>query len=172
MGQVLSSRFGVRGLLLAALVLFAMPVLGQQRAERSPEEADHLYHEVGEQLFCICGCREGLLVCSHNVCSSKEQERAYLRELCSRAELGPSEIKSEMVKRFGNGVLQVPEESSLYPLLIALTALLVGAFGVGFWVVSHKGAADEPEGPDEDSATGSDDSGMEARIEDELKELD
>jgi cytochrome c-type biogenesis protein CcmH/NrfF len=143
------------------------PVFGQEREARSPEEADRVYHEVGEQLFCICGCREGLLVCSHNVCSAKEQEREYLRELSGRAELDNSAIKAEMVKRFGKGVLQVPEESSLYPILVVVTVLLVGAFGVGFWVVSHKEGDDEDEQPD-----APDDPELEARIEKELKELD
>lgn len=153
-------------MMVAVLTVFAAPVFGQERVERSPEQADQLYHEVGEQLFCICGCREGLLVCSHNVCTAKEQEREYLRELTSRSELGPGEIKGEMVKRFGAGVLQAPEESSLYPLLVIVTALLVGAFGVGFWVVSHKetGKAADPDATDDPE--------LEARIEDELKELD
>ncbi|MBZ0135154.1 MAG: cytochrome c-type biogenesis protein CcmH [Planctomycetes bacterium] len=148
---------------MALALLFLAPALNAQ--DRTPAEADRLYQQVGEQLFCICGCRENLLTCSHNVCSAKEEERKFLRELAGNGKFDESAIKQEMVNRFGPGVLQVPEQSSLYPLLAIAGAVLIAAFGAGFWVVTRKGERAEAPGREIDPE-------LEARIADELKELD
>jgi cytochrome c-type biogenesis protein CcmH/NrfF len=152
--------------LAVPLVLFfsslvACP-LGAQ--DRTPAEADRLYQQVGSELFCICGCRENLLTCSHNVCSSKDEERKYLRALAQNPKYDAAAIRQEMVTRFGPEVLQVPEQSSLYPLLAIAGAVLIAAFGAGFWVVTRKG-----ERTVEDRRI---DPELEARIANELKELD
>jgi cytochrome c-type biogenesis protein CcmH/NrfF len=153
---------GTAKLLLAALFLFA-PVLAAQ--DRTPDEAEKLYQQVGSQLFCICGCRENLLTCSHNVCGAKTQEREFLRELAGDPKLDELAIKQKMVERFGKGVLQVPEESNLYPLLIVAGVALVAAFGAGLWYVTRRTPAVDPAAPTVDPE-------LEARIAAELKELD
>lgn len=149
------------GTIMLALLL-AAPLLAQ---DRTPAEADRLYQEIGNQLFCICGCRENLLTCSHNICSAKEEERKFLRQLTSNPKLDESGIKQEMVKRFGPGVLQVPEQSSLYPLLAIAAVVLIAAFGAGFWVVTRRG--ETPVEPKQEI-----DPELEARIANELKELE
>ena len=150
-------------LVLLAVVFFAPTVFAQ---DRTPAEAERMYETVGDQLFCICGCREKLLACSHNVCSAKDQERAFLHELSQNPKLDEAGMKAEMVKRFGKGVLQVPEDSSLYPLLFTIGGVLIVAFGAGFWVVTrHEKSPDEPEAKGRDPE-------LEARIANELKELD
>lgn len=149
--------------LLLALVSFA-PALSAQ--ERTPDQAELLYQQVGDQLFCICGCREPLLSCSHNVCSSKEEERKFLRELVGNPKLDAAAIRQQMMERFGKGVLQVPEESNLYPILIASGLLLLAAFGVAFRVLTRRGPA--PEAAPQPAV----DSDFEDRIARELKELE
>lgn len=149
--------------LVALVLVFASPTLGAQ--DRTPAEAERLYQQVGNQLFCICGCRENLLTCSHNVCSAKDEERKFLRELAKDPKLDEAGIKQEMVKRFGPGVLQVPEQSSLYPLLAIAGVLLITAFGTGFYVVTRRGSST-------DTAKREIDPELEARIANELKELD
>lgn len=147
--------------LLLLLLLLAAPL-----SARSPAEADRLYHDVGSQLFCICGgCREGLLVCSMNVCEAKELEREYLAQLCQDPALDAGAIKAKMAERFGDKVLQVPPESNLYPVLLAATLLLAGAFGFGFWVLTRKAASPGPE-PQPDTGV------ADSRIENALKELE
>lgn len=146
--------------LLLLLLLFAAPL-----SARSAVEVDRLYHDVGSQLFCVCGgCREGLLVCSMNVCQAKELERDYLRELCQDPALDAGAIKAKMAERFGEKVLQVPPDSSLYPVLIVAVLLLAGAFGFGFWAVTRRRPATTEQQPDPDVA--------DSRIENELKELE
>lgn len=150
--------------LLILLLLFAAPLAAQTRA---PDDAERLYQEVGEQLFCICGCRENLLTCSHNVCSSKDAERAFLRELVRDPKLSAGQVKQEMVKRFGPEVLQVPENSSLYPVLLISLAVLATAFGFGYWTITRKRtSADEP------APLPANDSTLDSRIANELKEMD
>lgn len=134
--------------LLALLVLFsgiAAPALAAQ--VRTPDQSEALYHEVGDQLFCICGCREKLLSCSHNVCASKTEERNFLRELTQQPQMDSVAIKSEMVKRFGPKVLQVPQESNLYPVLAVAGLALVTAFGGMFWYVAGRRRARQEEAP-------------------------
>lgn len=150
--------------LLILLLLFAAPAAAQTRA---PDEAERMYREVGDQFMCICGCREKLLACSHNVCSSKDAERAFLRELVQDPKLSAGQIKQQMVTRFGPKVLQVPEESNLYPVLIVSVLLLAGAFGFGYWTITRKKtSADEP------APLPANDSTLDSRIANELKELD
>jgi cytochrome c-type biogenesis protein CcmH/NrfF len=148
--------------LLLILVLLS-PALSAQ--DRTPDDAERLYKQVGSQLFCICGCRENLLVCSHNVCGAKTQEREFLHELSKDAKLDEAAIKQQMVDRFGKEVLQVPEKSALYPILAVAGVLLLAAFGAGFWAVTRRG-----EKPAAEAATI--DPEVEARIARELKELD
>lgn len=146
---------------LLLVLLCAAPL-----SARSPEEADMLYHDVGDQMFCICGgCRDALLECSMNNCSSKVMQREFLRELCADEKLDAAGIKAGMVKRFGPRVLQVPEESSLFPILGVAVLLLSAAFGFGFWAVTRKGAAPQtaPETPTDE---------MDSRIERDIKELE
>jgi cytochrome c-type biogenesis protein CcmH/NrfF len=154
---------GARALLMLVFALFASGLSAQ---ERTPDQAELLYQQVGDQLFCICGCREPLLSCSHNVCSSKDEERKFLRELVGNPKLDAAAIKQQMVVRFGKGVQQVPEESNLYPILIGSGLLLLAAFGVAFRVLTRRGPA--PEAAPQPSA----DAEFEDRIARELKELE
>ncbi|MCB9894926.1 MAG: cytochrome c-type biogenesis protein CcmH [Planctomycetes bacterium] len=169
-GMCLRPKCRVQNAKWAALlfVLFAVcaPVGWAQSTDRSPAEAERLYHEVGDQLFCICGCRENLLTCSHNTCSAKDEERAYLRELTQNPKFDAAAIKQGMADRFGNEVLQVQQASSLYPILAFSGIVLVAAFGAGFWVITRREEtkAEQPEVTIDPE--------MEARIANELKELD
>ncbi len=162
---------------LLPLLLFALaglaPALPAQA--RTPDQADALYHEVGDQLFCICGCREKLLSCSHNVCASKTEERNFLRELAQQPQMDSVAIKAEMVKRFGPKVLQVPNDSSLYPVLAVAGLALMTAFGGMFWYVAGRRKAQQentpapaPAQPDSDAPKDR----LTERIEREMQELD
>ena len=164
--------FGFR---IQLIVLLAVLLIGfgcfapsLSAKDRTPDDAERMYEKVGDQLFCICGCREKLLSCSHNVCSAKDQEREYLHELSQNPKLDETGMKAEMVKRFGKGVLQVPEDSSLYPLLFVIGGVLVLAFGAGFWVVTRHDKTEQG-----DTSTAAENSEeFEARIARELEDLD
>jgi hypothetical protein len=151
-------------LLLILLLLIPAGLAGQAQ-QRTPEEAQMLYSQVGSQLFCICGCRENLLTCSMNVCSSKVEQRNFLRVLCRDASLDVTEIKDQMAVRFGPNVLQVPPRSTLYPLLGFGLLLIAGAFAFGFWGLTR---GRDPKG----DPTGGSDPQLDERIERELKELE
>ena len=150
----------------ALFVLFGIvaPMLGAQ--ERSASESERLYQQVGAELFCICGCRENLLTCSHNTCSAKDAERAFLDELSQNPKFDAAGMRQAMAERFGNEVLQVQASSSLYPILGVSGVVLVLAFGAGFWVITRR------DGPTPEPGEVTIDPEMEARIANELKELD
>lgn len=148
-------------------VILAVVLLAAPLSARSPEEADRLYHEIGAQLFCICGCRENLLTCSMNVCSSKVLERDLLRSLTADPNLNSAAIKDRMVERFGPQVLQVPPDSHIYPIVAVAVLLLAGAFGFGFWSITRRSTGIPPS---EGTAAGRD--ALDDRIERELKELE
>jgi cytochrome c-type biogenesis protein CcmH/NrfF len=148
--------------LFLLIALFA-PMLAAQ--DRTPDDAERLYQQVGSQLFCICGCRENLLVCSHNVCGAKTQEREFLAELVKDPKQDEVSVKQQMVERFGKGVLQVPEQSTLYPILVVAGLALVAAFGTGLWFVTRRGTPHELPAATVDPE-------LEARIAAELKELE
>lgn len=159
--------------LIAAATLLAPALLAQSR---TPDEADRLYHEVGDQLFCICGCREKLLSCSHNVCSAKQAERTFLRELSQNPQVDAPAIKQQMAARFGQKVLQVPPESALYPVLGVSLVALVAAFGGMFWYVAgHKRAQSEAAQAESGASsrrTGGPKDELEQRIDREMQGLE
>jgi cytochrome c-type biogenesis protein CcmH/NrfF len=153
---------------LALLIVAACVILAAPLSARTAEQADLMYHQIGAQMFCVCGtCREGMLVCSMNNCRAKELQQAYLHELCADEKYEAPAIKAAMVERFGNGVLQVPEDSHIYPILAIAVVLLAGAFGAGFWAISRRGHE-----PNQPVAGGSAPDEMEQRIQRELKELE
>jgi cytochrome c-type biogenesis protein CcmH/NrfF len=169
--QVQSTEYRPRGATWRRVALYAvlctLYFAAAPLSARTPQEADRLYHEVGAQLFCICGCRENLLTCSMNVCSSKELERDYLRALSRDPLLDSAGIKDRMVERFGAKVLQVPPDSHIYPIIGVAVLLLAGAFGFGFWTITRRGSpaavTGGPPAPRDD---------LDDRIERELKELE
>jgi cytochrome c-type biogenesis protein CcmH/NrfF len=153
-------------------ISLAAPLAAQAPGGRSPQEAERLYHEVGGQFFCLCGgCRDKLLECSHNVCASKNTQRAYLRRLTEDPNLDAAGIKREMVTRFGERVLVVPQSSSLYPVLIVVAVLLIGAFGLGMRNVVRRGRS-EPKSSGADESSPAREAELEERIRRDLEDMD
>jgi len=156
-------------LLLVTLMLFAAAPLCAQT--RTPAEAERLYHEVGEQLFCTCGCREKLLSCSHNVCGPKTDQRNYLRELSQMPQHDAEAIKQQMVTRFGPKVLQVPQEDSLFTVVAVGMLALVAGFGGMFWYIVGRNRAkaeSDAAAPPQPAAKDA----MEERIERDMQDLE
>jgi cytochrome c-type biogenesis protein CcmH/NrfF len=158
-------RSGRPWCLLALVLLLAGPLSAAEK--RTPEEAEKLFQQLGAQMTCTCGCREGLLVCSMNNCSAKAAEQGFLRELCADSSQSPESIRRAMALRFGEKILQTPDDTSLFPLLLISGLAVLAMFaGVLFYVRGRPRpaeAADTPK-PSEDE--------MDARLKRELEELD
>lgn len=167
----MSARAHSAGRLIAlGFLLFALaPALHAQT--RTPAEVEQMYQDLGGQMSCVCGgCRDKLLVCSHNNCSAKNIQWDYLRELCQNPVNDAVAIKQAMVARFGEKVLQIPEDSNLFLVLVLAVGMLAGAFGVMFWYVAARGG--QPGAEVATNSTGravKDD--LELRIERDLQEL-
>jgi len=150
--------------LLFALLLLAPGLAAQAR---SPEEAERVYREVGDQLNCVCGsCRDKLLECSHNRCEAKDAQRYFLRMLSRDDTQDAASIRSAMAARFGERALQVPPQSNMFTVLaLALTAL-AAAFGGMFWYLAGRRRA-QAQGAG--AAPAHDE--LDARIERDMQEL-
>lgn len=160
---------------LAVVLLLLLPVLSASdepskvSAPLPEAQVEMRYQTVGDQLFCLCGCRDKLLECSHNVCDAKDQERAFLRELAKDPSLDQKQMKSEMVKRFGEEILLVPSDSGLYLLVAGGVLFLIVGFSFGARYLTK--AAPEPDDSEPEPEVDTD-SALDQRIADDLKELD
>lgn len=153
--------------LFVFLAILAPSVQAAPKTVRPPAEVERLFHELGATMTCTCGCRENLLDCSHNSCPTKPEEQRFLRGLCEDAGMDVAAIRAGMAARFGEGILQAPGSSLLYPLLIVGAVVLIVAFASLVWVVRGR----TPQAV-ETPAPAADDPALDARIEREIKDLD
>jgi cytochrome c-type biogenesis protein CcmH len=99
------------------------------------------------------------------------QERAVIRRLIARG-LTKSQIKDELVKDYGPGILAAPPDSGFnilawwLPIVGVLLAALALAFGVWRW---SRGRGEPPGGPAQASRL---DAGLERRLDEELARFD
>ncbi|MDC1142762.1 cytochrome c-type biogenesis protein CcmH [Planctomycetota bacterium] len=161
-------------LMLLVPALSASASKGASAAPLTEAEIETRYKAVGDQLFCLCGCRDKLLECSHNVCGPKEEERAFLRELAKDVKLTQAQMKEQMVVRFGEKILLAPNDSGLYMLAAGALLMLVAGFAVGARFLMKSPASEDS--PAEDAPAEApkafDDSDLDDRIANELKELE
>lgn len=159
--------------LLLVLLLMTMPALmANEVSSKEPlseVQIEQRYQTVGDQLFCLCGCRDKLLECSHNVCSYKDNERAFLRELASNPKFSQADMKAEMVERFGPEILLMRDDGNLFGIIAGGLFLLLSSFGIGLWVITKRG---QPALNDTDQSSAEENDKLDERIARELKELE
>ncbi len=127
-GRGFRLRFAALGLLLLLVAAAGL------RGDTSP----HRFTRLGKQLICVCGCRQGLLVCNDLHCSYRRQMKTELRR---RIALGGSDtaIIQSFVQEYGTAVLAVPAHSGFdqlawtVPWLAAGGGILLLLFVVRFW---------------------------------------
>ncbi len=169
-GPTCSARFKALALVALLALFWAPGLMAAPARERDLAQADHLYHELGNSMFCLCGCRERLLSCSMVNCSFKETAQRYLREQCRDADLTPDQVRAKMIERFGPGIVQVQSDSLLYPVLFAAGFGILGLFALGLWLVSARGKA--AAGEAREVGGGQTPPELEARISRELDEME
>ena len=148
---------------------FAAPLQAAPSREREAAEAEKLYHELGNSMFCKCGgCREKLLDCSMINCQFKETATRFLREECRDAEKTPDQIRAAMIERFGPEIMQVHQDSLLYPVLFATAFITLAVFGGVLWFFATRGRAE----PKVESAPKGEDPALEQRILREMEEIE
>ncbi len=119
--------------LLLLLLLFASAAM---RGGASP--VPDRYTRLGQQLICVCGCRQGLLVCNDIHCSYRHKMRQELRR---RIALGGSDtaIIQAFVQEYGTAVLAVPAHHGfdrlawILPWLAAGAGVLLLLLTIHFW---------------------------------------
>lgn len=154
-------------LVVLLALLWAAPLHSAPAKEREAAAAERLYRELGSSMFCKCGgCRERLLECSMVNCQFKETATRFLREECRDAEKTPDQVRAAMIERFGPEIMQVHQDSLLYPVLFGAAFLTLAVFGVALWIFGTRGRSEEPP-----PAKG-DDPALEQRILREMEEIE
>jgi len=152
---------------LSFAICVASPLQAAPVKERDPAQAEKLFHDLGSSMVCLCGCRERLLDCSMVNCDFKETAQRFLREECRDAGKTPDQIRAAMIERFGPEIVQVRQDSLLYPVLFATAFLTLGVFGGALWFFATRGKTEPPA----DTPKG-EDPALEQRILREMEEIE
>jgi cytochrome c-type biogenesis protein CcmH/NrfF len=97
--------------------------------------------DIEDEVMCV-ECGTVLSVSSSPVA---QQERAFIREQIAAGK-DKEEIKAALVAEYGEDVLAVPEEDSIYLVPIAALVLAAAGIGIALWRW-RRNAGDEPEAP-------------------------
>ncbi len=100
-------------------------------------------------------------------CEFKETAQRFLREECRDAGKTPDQIRAAMIERFGPEIVQVRQDSLLYPVLFATAFVTLGVFGGALWFFATRG---KPE-PRVEAPKG-EDPALEQRILREMEEIE
>jgi len=153
-------------LLLLALVLWPSAVLAQEVAPRV--RFTELEERVRSEVMCTCGCRRSLTFCGMANCHGEADQMARLREYISQGQ-SHDQILASFVSDMGGEILMSPPDSG-FNRLAWLLPYLLGAAGLVTIVVTARrwsrpvavaGGADVMVDP-----------ALDARLDDELRDLD
>jgi cytochrome c-type biogenesis protein CcmF len=155
--------------LLLALVLAPGVALAQTTGQVVPRAA--LEEELEDEIMCTCGCRLPAGTCGMVNCHGKEEQLKKLKEYVA-AGMGRDEVLAAFVRDFGSEeVLMRPRDTGfnrlawLFPYVLAAAGLITIIVNARRWS-AHREA----------TATGgtpaADDPALDARLDDELRNLD
>lgn len=164
--------FALSAILMVAPVIFSSSAIGQSHVTRggtvgiqNATERDLFF-----SLICMCGCpRETLGTCT---CDYANERRGELREMLGDG-LSIQAVQKAYAGRFGTESLAVPPSRGLSGLIYGgpILAFILGAFGLSRllrrWSTAKPSAAGATP-----AETPSDEAAYDARLDQELKELD
>jgi cytochrome c-type biogenesis protein CcmF len=153
-------------LLLAALVLFPSTALAQQEDPRT--RFNELERRVRDQVMCTCSCRRSLTNCGMANCSGEAEQMARLRTYISQGQTY-DDILSSFQRDMGADVLMIPPNSGFNRLAWLLPYLLGGAGLVTLVFAARRWSRPAAAAGGPDLAL---DPALDARLDDELRDLD
>jgi cytochrome c-type biogenesis protein CcmH/NrfF len=122
------------------------------------------------ELVCTCGCGHTTIAeCRKDPCQTSHQMRAELAALIDQGKNHDEIIQAFIVKHGGQEILGAPLDTGfnrlawLFPYLMGGTGIVAVAFAAVKW--THRGETESRDPAPTDSA-------LEARIDDELRDLD
>ena len=157
-------------LLLLSLVLFPAGARAQTAQQVQPEQRSELQRRLESEIMCTCGCRRPLNNCGMMNCEGHDSQRAKIvRHIADGKD--HDAIIAAFVTEFGSqDVLAAPIDEGfnrlawLFPYVVGILGLVTIAIVARRWshtTPAYAGAAD-----------GGMDSGLNERLDDELRDLD
>lgn len=148
------------GALLLSLAVFPMAM-----AARSPEQIEH---DIGNKVFCLCGCATTLNRCPHENCPVKAEMHKIIRADMAEGKAEPA-ILQDLVARYGLKVLAAPppEGFNLTAWVLPGVGLLLGLLLAVAIVRRWRRPAAQPASP----AGAMNDDKVRAAVEEEMKKF-
>jgi cytochrome c-type biogenesis protein CcmF len=154
-------------LLLLALVLWPAAALAQDPPPRV--RFTQLEERLRSEVMCTCGCRRSLTFCGMANCHGEAEQMARMREYIAQGK-SHDEVLAAFVNDMGAEILMSPPDSGfnrlawLFPYLLGAAGLVTIVMTARRWV---RPAAAVAGGPDVAL-----DPALDARLDDELRDLD
>jgi len=154
-------------MLLLAVVLWPAAVLAQDAAPRVRFTA--LEEQVRGEVMCTCGCRRSLTFCGMANCHGEAEQMARLREYISQGK-SHNQVIAAFVNDMGAEILMSPPDSGfnrlawLLPYVLGAAGLVTIVMTARRWsrpAIAGAGGADATLDP-----------ALDARLDDELRDLD
>ena len=164
------------GALLLPLLLLTPATLEAQDV-RPPDQTtaeQQLQRQLESELICMCGSagcvRATLVNCPMRpACHGHTEQRARIRQLIAEGKTH-DEILAVFIQEHGQAILAVPEDRGFNRLAWAVPYLLAGA-GLITIIVNARRWSHRPAAPKSET-TGTTDPALDARLDDELRDLD
>jgi cytochrome c-type biogenesis protein CcmF len=160
-------------MLLLALLFPAAPVRAQSSQTVQPVPRSALERQLEGEIQCTCGCRRALNNCGMPNCGGHENQTARLRQLLSEGKDHDTIIATFIQEFGGQDVLSSPVDRGfnrlawLFPYLLGGSGALMIAFAAVKWSRLPGGT---PAGGTD--AAAAEDPALQAKLDDELRDLD
>jgi cytochrome c-type biogenesis protein CcmH len=149
--------------LLGALIL-SLAIAGIAMAAGSPAEIEH---DIGDKVYCLCGCTTTLNRCPHENCPVKAEMQKIIRADLAEGKAEPA-ILQDLVARYGLKVLASPPAQgfNLTAWVLPGVGLLLGLLLAIAIVRRWRRPAAQPATP-----AGAMDDKVRAAVEEEMKKF-
>jgi cytochrome c-type biogenesis protein CcmF len=157
-------------MLLLALALGAPATVRAQTAGegRDANAFTPLEVEARKQIMCTCGCRRSLELCGMPNCHGEAERMEKLRAVIADGKDTRDAVLASFVEEFGDESLVLPPDRGFNRLgwMVPYAAALMGLIAIG-WTMRRWSHAPKMAGP-----AGTIDPAIDARLDDELRNLD
>jgi cytochrome c-type biogenesis protein CcmF len=153
-------------MLLLAMVVWPAAILAQEAAPRVRFSA--LEEQVRGEVMCTCGCRRSLTFCGMANCHGEAEQMTRLREYISQGK-SHDEVLAAFVNDMGAEILMTPPDTGFNRLAWLLPYLLGAAGLVAIVMTARRWSRPAAAVAGADATL---DPALDARLDDELRDLD
>ena len=131
-----------------------------------------LERDLANEIMCTCGCRLPAGTCGMMNCGGKAAQLGKIKTLVSEGQSREQVIATFVQDFGGQHILARPIDEGYHRLLWLLPYTLAGLTAVGLAVVARRWASGRADQPDLGAPVAAADSGLQQRLDDELRDLD